>query len=129
MAQISRESPKDAHLHKSETLVCDLRDELDALALRSMVDTPLQHTAPVAMGSDLDAVGSHSVVDELIVFWFKRVEALLDDVVAVEVLDEGDYMAVEGRHEGLNLTGRGEVVDQSLNGAGTVTAKTVYVSW
>lgn len=50
-----------------------------------MVDAALEDAAAVAVGSDLDAVRRDGVVDELVILWRKVVEALLNDVVTVEV--------------------------------------------
>jgi hypothetical protein len=48
------------------------------------------------------------------------VQALLDDVVTIEVLDEGDDVQVQGHDESLDLSLRREKVDHLLNRAGTV---------
>lgn len=52
-------------LNQSQRIVRDFIHELHALLVRRMVDAPLQDTAPVTVGRDLDAVGSYSIVDEL----------------------------------------------------------------
>lgn len=76
-------------LDERERVVRDLGDELDPLRLRGVVDAALEDAAAVAVGRDLDAVRRDGVVDELVVLWWQVVEALLDDVVAVEVCQGG----------------------------------------
>lgn len=46
-------------------MVGDLCHELDSLRVGRVVDTPLENTASVSVGGDLDAVGGDGVVDEL----------------------------------------------------------------
>lgn len=55
------------------------------------------------MGSNFDAVSGDSVVDELVILWRKLVEALLDDVVAIQVLDQDDDMQAESDDDGMDL--------------------------
>lgn len=52
-------------LNERQCVVSDFIHKLDPLVIRSMIDTTLQHAAPVAVGSDLYAVGSDCVVYEL----------------------------------------------------------------
>ena len=63
----------------------------------------------MAMSRDLDAVGRDGVVNELVVLRRELVETLLDDVVAVKVLDEDDDVQAEGDDDGVNLKVRREV--------------------
>lgn len=74
-----------------------------------MVNAPLQDAASVTMSSNLHTVGCNSVVDKLvkrnevniyrlivksvtclIVFWRQLIQALLDNVIPVQVLDENN---------------------------------------
>lgn len=52
-------------LNERQRIVGDFIHELDTLVVRSMIDAALQDTAPMAVGSDLDAVGCHCIVNEL----------------------------------------------------------------
>lgn len=52
-------------LDESESVVRDLVDKLDALGLRCVVNAALQDAATVTVGRNLNAVGSDSIVDEL----------------------------------------------------------------
>jgi hypothetical protein len=107
-------------LNESERVVGNLGNELDTLTLGSVIDTALEDATSVTVSSDFNAVGSDRVVDELVVFRREVVEALLNDVVSVEILDESNDVKVEGEDETLNLTLGREEVDHFLNGAGSV---------
>jgi hypothetical protein len=53
-------------LDEGECVVRDLVNKLDALLIRSVVDTALKDTAAVTVGRNLYAVGRDRVVDELL---------------------------------------------------------------
>jgi hypothetical protein len=74
-------------LNESERVVGNLGNELNSLTLGSVIDTSLKDATSVTVSRDLDAVGSDGVVDELVVFRRKVVQALLDDVVTVEIYE------------------------------------------
>lgn len=86
-----------------------------------MIDAALENATAVSMSGYLDAVSSHCIVDELVVLWLEGVETLLNDMIAVEILDEGDDVAVEGRDESGNLARCREMVNESLDRASSVT--------
>ena len=65
-----------------------------------MIDTALKNTAAVAMGGDLNAIGSYCIVNELqasfsaqpnfkrvssnlVIFWCQFVQALLNDMIPI----------------------------------------------
>jgi hypothetical protein len=104
-------------------MVGDLGDELDALALGSVVDAALHDAAAVSMGSHFHAAGRNRIVDELVVLRLERVEALLNDVVAVQVLNQCDDVLIEGRNQGLDLALGRQVVDQALDRSSAMTAR------
>ena len=106
-----------------------------------MVNGSLEDATSVSVGSDFDQVGSDGVVDELVVFRYKLVQALLDDlrivstttckvcelrvtdVVTVQILDEGDDIHRQSVDQSPNLfglPGRSEEIDHLLNGSSTV---------
>lgn len=85
-----------------------------------MVDATLEDTAAMSVGSYLNAVGSHCVVDKLVVFWLEGVETFLDDMIAVKIFDEGDNVTIESRHESGHLARCCEMVNESLNGASSM---------
>jgi hypothetical protein len=75
------------------------------------------------MGSDLDQVGSDSIVDELIVVCNELVQAFLDNVVTVEIFDESDDVHRQGVDQGpdlLWLSGRSEEIDHLLHSSSSV---------
>jgi stalled ribosome alternative rescue factor ArfA len=90
-------------LNERQSVVGDLGDELDPLRVGGVVDAPLEDAASVSVGGDLDAVSGDGVVDELVVVRDEPVQALLDDVVSVEVLDERDDVGGERHDDGVDL--------------------------
>ena len=90
-------------LDKRQGVVRDLADELHALRLGRVVDAALQDAAAVAMSRDLDAVGRDGIVNELVVLRRELVETLLDDVVAVEVLDQNDDVQTQSDDDRVDL--------------------------
>lgn len=52
-------------LNKRQRIVGDLVDQLNALTIRSVIDTTLQNAAAVPVSSNFYAVSSDGVVDEL----------------------------------------------------------------
>lgn len=53
-----------------------------------MVYAALKDAAAVSMSTNHHAVGTDSIVDELRVICRKTIEALLDDMVTIQVLDQ-----------------------------------------
>ena len=85
-----------------------------------MVDTTLQDAAAVAMGTDDDTASANGVKYELCIFRRQMVETLLDDVVAVEVLDKRNDIISESLGDNLNLLRSRDELDHLLQGASTV---------
>ena len=85
-----------------------------------MVDASLEDAAAMAVGGDLDAVGTDSVVDELVILRGKAVEALLDDVVAVEVLDQSHHTGVKSDDDNGNLLRGRQELDHLLDSPSSV---------
>ena len=84
-------------------MICDFRDKLNALLLGRVVDTALENAATVPVGGNFDTVDGDSIINELVVRRNEAVQALLNDVVAIEVLDEGHDMRRESSDNGNNL--------------------------
>jgi hypothetical protein len=84
-------------------VVRDFRDKLNALLLGCVVNTALEDAATVPVGGNFDTVHSDGVINELVVRRNETVQALLDDVIAIEVLDEGHDVRREGSDDGNNL--------------------------
>ena len=53
-------------LEKGKLIASDLVDKLDRLKIRCMINAVLQNAASMMVSSDLDIVGSHSIVNELL---------------------------------------------------------------
>jgi hypothetical protein len=53
-----------------------------------MVDTALKDAATMAMGANCDAMDADRIKDELSVRGIEMIQALLDDMISVEVLDQ-----------------------------------------
>lgn len=68
-----------------------------------MVNAALKHTATMAVRTDRDAILADSVEDELSIFSLEMVEAFLDDMIAVKVLDESDNIATQCIDDNLDL--------------------------
>lgn len=82
-------------LDKNESAVGDLADQPSLLLAGGVVDAALKNAAAVAVGTDIDAVDSDGIKDELGVLGRELVQALLDNVVAVEILDELNHLVAE----------------------------------
>jgi hypothetical protein len=88
--------------------------------IRRMVNTSLENATAMTMGGDLDTVGRNSIVDELcghkslcremdrtaylIVFGSQLIQAFLNNVISVQVLDEHNNMEAECNNDGMNLS-------------------------
>ncbi len=110
-------------LHQSQRIEGDLGDQLDSLIIRSVIDTSLQDATSMTMSGDFDTVDCDRVVDELVVLRCEFVQAFLDDVIAVEILDERNDVQAQSEDDASNLVGLtsvGEEVDHLLDGSSTV---------
>ena len=70
-------------LYKMETMGRDLANEVNLLEANSVVNA-----ATMAMSANGDAVLAYSIKDELSLHGLEVVQTLLNDVVAVQILDE-----------------------------------------
>jgi hypothetical protein len=85
-----------------------------------MVNATLKDAAAMTMSADNDTASANSVKDELGVLGRQVVETLLDDVVAVEVLDERNDFVSESLGDDFDLLrGRNEF-NHLLQSASTV---------
>ena len=89
--------------HKRESIASDLSNELATLQAGRMIDTALEDAAAMTMGTDSNAVISHSIKDELGILSRETVQALLDDVIAVEILDKVDNLILESIDDSVDL--------------------------
>jgi len=81
-----------------------------------MINAALKHTASVSVSSDSDHMSTDCVDDELSVGRLQVVETLLDDVIAVEVLNEGDDLTIKSFGDHLNLLRGRDEFDHLLQG-------------
>jgi len=107
-------------LNQNISIVRDLSNEPSLLITRSVVNATLQDTATMTVGSDINAVGANSIKDELSINGGQLVEAFLDDVVAVQILDELDNSVAKSIDDGLDLTRGGDELDHLLQSSGAV---------
>ena len=102
-------------LNQGESVIRDLANELQLLRNRSVVNASLKHAASMAVGGHLDTVGANGVVDELVVLRGEAVEALLDDMIAVQVLDQSHHAGVQGHNNNRDLLRRRQELNHFLN--------------
>lgn len=107
-------------LNQNRGVFGDLRDEPDLLVARGMVNAALEDTAAVTVSTDVNAVGTDSIEDELRVLGTELVKTLLNDVVAVEVLNKLDNLVAQGIDDHLDLGGGGDEFNHLLQGASAV---------
>jgi hypothetical protein len=106
--------------HERVAVLGDLADELIFLALGRVVDAALQHAAAVAVRGHLDAALGDGVVNELIVLGRQAMQTALDDVVAVQVLDEQDDAGAQRLGDERHVRRRRQKLDHLLHGARAV---------
>jgi ribosomal protein S20 len=90
-------------LHKVVAVRRDFADEVDLLETRRMINAALKNAAAMAVRTYGDAMLAYSVEDELGLRRLEVVQALLDDVVAVQVLNEVDDLTGQGLNDHLGL--------------------------
>jgi hypothetical protein len=110
-------------LDEGEGVHGDVLDKLTLLMTRSVVNATLQNAAAMTMSTNDDTASANSVEDELGVLGRQVVKTLLDDVVAVEVLDERDDFVSESLGDDLDLLRGRDELDHLLQSAGTVLVK------
>jgi hypothetical protein len=104
-------------LDQGDGILGDLLDQPDLLVAGSVVDAALKDTAAMAVGADINTVGPNGIEDELGISGAQLVEALLDDVVAVQVLDELDDPVAKGINDDADLGRRRDKLDHLLKGS------------
>lgn len=81
-----------------------------------MIDAALEHTAAMSMSSNLDTVVADGIKDELRVSSGELVKALLNDVVAIEILDEFHNSEAESFDDEMNLLRSTNILNHLLQG-------------
>ena len=88
-------SAKEANLAQGQGIGSNLGHQQLLLHRGGKVDAALQHAAAMAMGGNLHGVRTGSIVHKLAVLWAQALQAPLDDMVAIQVPDEGDHPLLE----------------------------------
>lgn len=90
-------------LNQHKCGVGDLADQPGLLVAGGVVDTTLKDAAAMAVCADIDAVESDRIEDELRVEGGKLVQAFLDNVVTIQILDQLHNLITQGLDNDLNL--------------------------
>jgi hypothetical protein len=90
-------------LHEMETVGSDLANELNLLEARSVINAPLENAASVTVSSDSDAMRTNRIEDELSILSLEMVQALLNDVIAIKILNQRHYLVAQSIDNGLDL--------------------------
>ena len=107
-------------LDEVESTPSDASNELGSLGTLSVVDAALQDTTAVSMSADNDTLGCNSIIDELRPLSTKTRQALLNDVVAVEILDKLDDGMAQGVNDHVNLLIGLHIFDHLLQSSGAM---------
>ena len=94
----------------------NLCNKMSLLLTRSVIDAALKNTAAVAVCTHDDAVSTDSIEDELCFLRGEVVQALLNDVVAVQVLDKGHNLVAKGVNDHVDLVASGDELNHLLEG-------------
>lgn len=101
-------------LHKDSSMLRDARNEPRFLIARGMIDAALQHTTTMAVSAHLDAVIANRIEDKLRVQGGELIQALLNDVIAIEVLDQLDDAEAKGFDNEMDLLRSANVFNHLL---------------
>jgi hypothetical protein len=107
-------------LNKLEGRFGDSCNELSALNTLCVIDATLQDATAVAMSTDEDAGTGNSIVNELAALSTETSKTLLDDMVAVEILDKINNTTIQGSNDHVNLLVGVHELDHLLEGSGAV---------
>ena len=106
MVRFAHESA-DAHdweyLAEGQCIGGDLLHQVLLLGWGGEVYASLQHAAAVTVGGDLHGISSRGIVDELTLLRAQPLQAALDDMVAVQVPNQGHDTRPEGLYDQLHL--------------------------
>ena len=107
-------------LNQDKCIVGNLSNEPSLLFTRSMINATLENTAAVTMGTNINAVKSNSIKDELSINGRELVETLLDDMITIQILDKLHDSVAEGIDDGLDLARSRDELDHLLQSSGAV---------
>jgi hypothetical protein len=107
-------------LHEMETVGSDLANELNLLEARSVINAPLENAASVTVSSDSDAMRTNRIEDELSILSLEMVQAFLNDVIAIKILNQRHHLVAQSIDNGLDLeksltnTVKGNLINTNL---------------
>lgn len=107
-------------LHKSEYVSSDRSHELTLLDAGGVINAALEYAAAVAMSSDSNNVSANGIDDELNIVLLQVVEAFLDDVVTIEILNELHDLVFERSGDHVHLLLSADELDHFLQGTRAV---------
>lgn len=103
-------------LHQDPSMLGNPLDEPELLLARGMVDATLQDTAAMTVRADFNAVVTNGVKNELRVDGSELIETLLDDVVAIKILDELYDAEAQGLDDEMDLLRSVHILNHLLQG-------------
>lgn len=101
-------------LNQYARMLSDALDQPELLLARCVVDAALKHTAAVPVGTNFNTVVADSIENELGVSSSELVKTLLDDMVAVQILDELHDSETESLDNEMDLLRRTDVLNHLL---------------
>lgn len=107
-------------LDQGDRVLSNVLDQGDLLVTGRVVDAALEDAAAVTVSANFDAVVTDSAEDELSVKGAELVETLLNDVVAVQVLNELNDAAIKSSNNDQHLVLVGQVLDHLLQSTSSV---------
>jgi hypothetical protein len=107
-------------LDEAPGIFCDATNEPDLLVAVCMIDTPLQDTASMAVCADFNTALANGIKDELGFGRGELVQALLNDVIAIQILDKLNHPVTKSLSDEMNLLRRGNVLNHLLESPGSV---------
>jgi len=87
-------------------MVGDLCNNLCTLRDAGMIYTALKHAATMTMSSNFNAMTANGIVDELVVSGIESMQALLNNVIAVQVFDQSHNIWSQCNYNHAYLNGR-----------------------
>ena len=76
------------HLREYQRVLTYFHHQRQLLRSRCVINTPLQHAAPMSVRCNLNTVRLRCIVNELQVVGSQALQTALDDVVAIEIPDQ-----------------------------------------
>lgn len=107
-------------LYEDAGLVCDFFDKPELLVTRGMVNASLEYTAAMAVSANINYVIANGIEDKLSVSRTELIQALLNDVIAVQVLDQVNDTMTKCVYDDIDLQGQSDEFNHLLQSASTV---------